>query len=151
MLDTVGAVCVDSSGYIASAVSSGGLLLKHTGRVGQAAVYGCGCWAENNCDGMHELLGCPDFIWRLNYFLFSLSLSVIKTFIHSLHVFLWIIFISFSHLLTHFIYHSFILCTSDHQLKLMFIGQGFLCFLNKVLVTTQSASFSYSPTCSASN
>lgn len=46
-------MCVDSSGYVASAVSSGGLLLKHTGRVGQAAVYGCGCWAENNCDGMY--------------------------------------------------------------------------------------------------
>lgn len=53
LLDTVGAVCVDSSGYVASAVSSGGLLLKHTGRVGQAAVYGCGCWAENNCDGRY--------------------------------------------------------------------------------------------------
>lgn len=68
LLDTVGAVCVDSSGYIASAVSSGGLLLKHTGRVGQAAVYGCGCWAENNCDGMHELLCCLEGIWRLNSF-----------------------------------------------------------------------------------
>ncbi|ROT73382.1 putative threonine aspartase 1-like isoform X1 [Penaeus vannamei] len=57
LLDTVGAVCVDSSGYIASAVSSGGLLLKHTGRVGQAAVYGCGCWAENNCDGSGVSIG----------------------------------------------------------------------------------------------
>ncbi|XP_076034377.1 taspase 1 isoform X2 [Oratosquilla oratoria] len=51
LLDTVGAVCVDGAGYVASAVSSGGLLLKHSGRVGQAAVYGCGCWAENNCEG----------------------------------------------------------------------------------------------------
>ena len=52
LLDTVGAVCVDHSGCVASAVSSGGLVLKHSGRVGQAAVYGCGCWAENNCDSM---------------------------------------------------------------------------------------------------
>lgn len=56
LLDTVGAVCVDGAGYVASAVSSGGLLLKHTGRVGQAAVYGCGCWAENNCDGRTNLV-----------------------------------------------------------------------------------------------
>ncbi|XP_066956202.1 threonine aspartase 1 [Macrobrachium rosenbergii] len=57
LLDTVGAVCVDGAGYVASAVSSGGLLLKHTGRVGQAAVYGCGCWAENNCDGSGVSIG----------------------------------------------------------------------------------------------
>ncbi|XP_078086491.1 threonine aspartase 1 isoform X1 [Mustelus asterias] len=46
-LDTVGAVVVDHAGNVAAAVSSGGLAMKHPGRVGQAAVYGCGCWAEN--------------------------------------------------------------------------------------------------------
>ncbi|KAK4883257.1 hypothetical protein RN001_006576 [Aquatica leii] len=46
-LDTVGAVCVDDSGHVASACSSGGLLLKRPGRVGQAALYACGMWADS--------------------------------------------------------------------------------------------------------
>uniref|UniRef100_A0A2P2I1Z9 Threonine aspartase 1-like n=1 Tax=Hirondellea gigas TaxID=1518452 RepID=A0A2P2I1Z9_9CRUS len=49
--DTVGCVAVDCRGDVASAVSSGGLILKSPGRVGQAAVYGAGCWAENDCEG----------------------------------------------------------------------------------------------------
>lgn len=49
-LDTVGAVVVDLEGNVAAAVSSGGLAMKHPGRVGQAAHYGCGCWAENAND-----------------------------------------------------------------------------------------------------
>ncbi|XP_061692377.1 threonine aspartase 1 isoform X3 [Syngnathoides biaculeatus] len=49
-LDTVGAVVVDLQGNVAAAVSSGGLAMKHPGRVGQAAHYGCGCWAENACN-----------------------------------------------------------------------------------------------------
>ncbi|RNA35499.1 threonine aspartase 1-like [Brachionus plicatilis] len=39
LLDTVGAVCVDRDGNLASAVSSGGILLKHPGRVGHASEH----------------------------------------------------------------------------------------------------------------
>lgn len=48
--DTVGAVCVclytDGSADCAAAVSSGGTLFKFAGRVGDAAVPGCGCFAR---------------------------------------------------------------------------------------------------------
>ncbi|BES93668.1 threonine aspartase [Nesidiocoris tenuis] len=45
-LDTVGAVTVDLSGETAASCSSGGILVKLPGRVGQAGVVGAGCWAE---------------------------------------------------------------------------------------------------------
>ncbi|XP_035214103.1 threonine aspartase 1-like [Stegodyphus dumicola] len=58
LLDTVGAVCVDAFGNVSSAVSSGGLLLKHCGRIGQASVYGSGCWAENSLSTEKPSIAC---------------------------------------------------------------------------------------------
>ncbi|KAK7687047.1 hypothetical protein QCA50_009547 [Cerrena zonata] len=50
--DTVGAIVLDLNGDLAAGVSSGGLLLKHSGRLGEAAMFGAGCWAEHYSPGI---------------------------------------------------------------------------------------------------
>lgn len=45
--DTVGVIVIDSGNNFCGAISSGGILLKPKGRVGQAAIPGAGVWANN--------------------------------------------------------------------------------------------------------
>ncbi|CAH0752702.1 unnamed protein product [Diatraea saccharalis] len=68
-LDTVGAICVDSGGMVASGASSGGVSLKHEGRVGQAASFGSGVWAVMSRDGKNPSVasctsGCGEHLIR---------------------------------------------------------------------------------------
>ncbi|XP_072932666.1 threonine aspartase 1 [Epargyreus clarus] len=68
-LDTVGAICVDSNGIVASGASSGGVSLKHEGRVGQAASFGSGVWAVTSRDGIKPSIasctsGCGEHLIR---------------------------------------------------------------------------------------
>ncbi|KAF9051174.1 N-terminal nucleophile aminohydrolase [Hymenopellis radicata] len=75
MQDTVGAITFRREpNEIAAGVSSGGLLLKHPGRIGEAAAYGAGCWAEQAdvaCEDNSRLFsvacsvsGCGEYIMR---------------------------------------------------------------------------------------
>ena len=53
--DTVGVVVVDDHGHVLSAVSSAGMSLKTPGRIGEAAIFGAGVWAQN------QSRSCPAF------------------------------------------------------------------------------------------
>ncbi|XP_041106030.1 isoaspartyl peptidase/L-asparaginase isoform X2 [Polyodon spathula] len=46
-MGTVGAVAIDSQGNVASATSTGGMLNKMAGRVGDTPCVGCGAYADN--------------------------------------------------------------------------------------------------------
>jgi L-asparaginase / beta-aspartyl-peptidase len=46
--DTVGAVAIDANGNIAGATSTGGTSHKLPGRVGDAPLFGAGCYADND-------------------------------------------------------------------------------------------------------
>ncbi|KZS98704.1 N-terminal nucleophile aminohydrolase [Sistotremastrum niveocremeum HHB9708] len=46
--DTVGAIAMSSDLSVAAGSSSGGILLKQSGRLGPAAVFGSACWAQDD-------------------------------------------------------------------------------------------------------
>src|SRR6266850_3552993 len=49
---TVGAVALDINGDLASGTSTGGTMYKYPGRVGDSALIGCGCYADNEASAV---------------------------------------------------------------------------------------------------
>jgi beta-aspartyl-peptidase (threonine type) len=59
--DTVGAVAVDRHGDLAAGTSTGGILYKPVGRIGDSSIIGSGCYADNDaaavsCTGEGEAI-----------------------------------------------------------------------------------------------
>lgn len=75
MHGTVGAVALDGNGRLAAATSTGGLLGKQSGRVGDTPITGIGNWADDkiaiSCTGIGESFihagGARDVIARMSY------------------------------------------------------------------------------------
>jgi len=61
---TVGAVAIDKDGNVASAVSTGGIWLKMSGRIGDSAIIGSGIYADNK-SGAACATGYGEYIMRL--------------------------------------------------------------------------------------
>jgi N4-(beta-N-acetylglucosaminyl)-L-asparaginase len=64
--DTIGVIAMDSDGNTAAAVSSNGARFKIPGRVGDAAICGAGCFAENDVGGC-AATGDGDLMVRFNF------------------------------------------------------------------------------------
>lgn len=63
LLGTVGAVALDRDGNLAAATSTGGVVLKWPGRVGDSPIPGAGYWAENGVCAV-SATGIGEFIIR---------------------------------------------------------------------------------------
>ncbi len=61
---TVGAVALDRKGHLAAATSTGGMVLKKYGRVGDAPIIGAGTWADEGC--AVSATGWGEYFIRLN-------------------------------------------------------------------------------------
>lgn len=61
---TVGAVAIDQDGNLAAATSTGGLLFKPVGRVGDSPLPGCGYYADNE-SGAVSTTGHGEYIIRI--------------------------------------------------------------------------------------
>jgi taspase (threonine aspartase 1) len=73
LLDTVGAICMDPNGNVASGLSSGGIAFKQCGRVGIAGSVRMGCNADSKkgfavaCSGRGEHFLRTNFVSRLSH------------------------------------------------------------------------------------
>jgi beta-aspartyl-peptidase (threonine type) len=63
-LGTVGAVALDANGGLAAATSTGGMMLKRYGRVGDVPIIGAGTFADERC--AVSATGWGEFFIRLN-------------------------------------------------------------------------------------
>jgi beta-aspartyl-peptidase (threonine type) len=61
---TVGAVALDRNGDLAAATSTGGMVMKRYGRVGDAPIIGAGTWADDAC--AVSATGWGEYFIRLN-------------------------------------------------------------------------------------
>jgi L-asparaginase / beta-aspartyl-peptidase len=62
---TVGAVAVDSEGFLAAATSTGGRLFKRSGRVGDSPLIGAGTYADAEAGGAASATGEGESILRV--------------------------------------------------------------------------------------
>lgn len=67
--DTIGVICVDVDLNMASGISSGGIVMKQSGRIGHAAHFGSGCWSYKYSDDVSVCCctsGCGEYLIRTN-------------------------------------------------------------------------------------